>query len=250
MGTTAVENGTQLAVTKVVEVLAPSGIFELKRIKIVEDAQRAVSKAREITSITNDEQEQQATDAGRVLQVAKKELETIYTDVKRQIDAVKKPILEREKQDIGPVDAEKNRLGVEMTKYAGERRRKREEEERVAREVAQKQAEEDAIQRALDLAAAGESEAADAVLDEQVIAAPVVIQASAPKPTGSVARKNYDIEVTDLKALNAAVAAGQVPQMAILANEVFIRGLAKTMKEAFSMPGVKLVVTESTSFRA
>ena len=250
MGTATVENNTALAVTKVAEILAPTGSFEIKRNKLVSEARQAVVKAQEITAVTNDEEEQQATDAGRVLMVSKKELETIYTEAKRIVDAVKKPLLEREKQDIGPVTAEKDRLGVEMTKYAGEKRRRREAEEAEARRVAEAQAQEEALQRAIELAAAGEDEAADAVLLEPIVAAPVIIQASAPKPTGSVARKNYDIEITDLKALNAAVTAGQVPQMAIIANEVFIRGLAKTMKEAFSMPGVKLVVTESTSFRS
>ena len=126
MGTATVENNTALAVTKVAEILAPTGSFEIKRNKLVSEARQAVVKAQEITAVTNDEEEQQATDAGRVLMVSKKELETIYTEAKRIVDAVKKPLLEREKQDIGPVTAEKNRLGVEMTKYAGEKRRRRE----------------------------------------------------------------------------------------------------------------------------
>ena len=47
-----------------------------------------------------------------------------------------------------------------------------------------------------------------------------------------------------------AVAAGKLPLLCISANESFIRNQAKAMKEAFSMEGVKLVVTESTSFRS
>ena len=137
-----------------------------------------------------------------------------------------------------------------LTAYQAVERRKREEEERVAREAAEKQAQEEALQRAIDLAAAGEDEAANAVLEEPIVAAPVVIPASAPKPTGSVARKNYDIEITDLKALVAAVTAGTLPMLCVVPNESFIRNQAKAMKEAFAMPGVKLIVTESTSFRS
>jgi hypothetical protein len=177
-------------------------------------------------------------------------METFFKGVKSQIDSIKAPILAAEKEDVGSLNTEKTRLGGLLTAYQAVERRKREEEERLAREAAQKQAEEDALQRALELAAAGESEAADAVLEEEVIAAPVVIQAAAPKPTGSVARKTYSAEVVDLKALVAAVAAGTVPLMAILPNESFIGNQARAMKEAFSMPGVKLKISDSTSFRS
>lgn len=248
MGTASMS--TELVLAGVVQILGPSGTYEKRRIALREEYGQVVLAAKKLTVVETTEQAETATQYGRLLQTAAKETETFFKGVKSQIDDIKKPILQAEKDDTGPYNTEKARLGGLLTAYQAVERRKREEEERVAREKAQAQAEEDAIQRALDLAAAGESEAADAVLEEEVIAAPVVIPVSAPKPTGSVARKNYTIEVTDLKVLVAAVVAGQVPLMAISANEAFIAGLAKTMKEAFSMPGVKLVVTESTSFRS
>jgi hypothetical protein len=203
-----------------------------------------------LTAIETAEQAEEATQYGQVLQNGTKEMEVFFKGVKSQIDSIKAPVLAAEKEDVGPLNKEKARLGGLLTTYQAAERRKREEEERIAREAAEKQAEEETLQRAIELAAAGEEEAADAVLEEPIIAAPVVIPASAPKPTGSVTRKNYDIEVTDLKALVAAVAAGKLPLLCISANESFIRNQAKAMKEAFSMEGVKLVVTESTSFRS
>lgn len=241
---------TELVLKSVVEILGPSGTYETKRIALRNEYGAIVLASKKLTAIETAEQAEEATQYGRLLQTAAKETETFFKGVKSQIDDIKKPVLQAEKDDTGPYNTEKARLGGLLTAYQAEQRRLREIEEQKAREVAQKQAEEDAIQRALELAAAGESEAADAVLEEPIIAAPVIIAASAPKPTGSVARKNYDIEITDLKALVAAVTAGQVPLMALVANESFIRSLAKSMKESFSMPGVKLVITESTSFRS
>jgi len=248
MGTASMS--TELVLRGVVEILGPEGTYEKRRIALRDEYGQIVLAAKKVTVIETAAQAEEATQYGRLLQTAARETETFFKGVKSQIDDIKKPVLQAEKDDTGPYNTEKARLGGLLTAYQAVERRKREEEECLAREKAQAQAEEEAIQRALDLAAAGESEAADAVLEEEVVAAPVVIPVAAPKPTGSVARKNYDIEIVDLKALNDAVAAAKIPLMAIQANEVFIRSLAKTMKEAFSMPGVKLVVTESTSFRS
>ena len=241
---------TALVLPRIVEILGPSGEYETKRIALRNEYGTIVLASKELTVVETTEQAETATQYGRLLQTAAKETEAFFKTVKSQIDDIKKPVLQAEKDDTGPYNTEKTRLGGLLTAYQAVERRKREEEERLAREAALKQAEEDALQRALELAAAGESEAADAVLEEEVIAAPVVIQAAAPKPTGSVARKTYIAEVTDLKALVAAVAAGTVPLMAILPNESFIGNQARAMKEAFSMPGVKLNISESTSFRS
>lgn len=242
--------GTELVLKGVVEILGPSGTYEKRRIALRNEYGAVVAAAKMLTVIETADQSEEATQYGRLLQTAAKETEAFFKTVKSQIDDIKKPVLQAEKDDSGPYNTEKARLGGLLTAYQSEQRRLREIEEQKAREAAQKQAEEDALQRALELAAAGESEAADAVLEEEVIAAPVVIQAAAPKPTGSVARKTYSAEVVDLKALVAAVAAGTVPLMAILPNESFIGNQARAMKEAFSMPGVKLKTSESTSFRA
>lgn len=251
MGTTTVV-GTELVLQKLGEILGPSGTYEKKRIALRNEYGAVVAGSKKLTAIVTPEDAEEATKFGRLLQTAVKETETFFKGVKSQIDDIKKPVLQAEKDDIGPYNTEKARLGGLLTTYQAEERRKREEAERVAREAAQKAAEEEAIQRALDLAAAGEGEAANAALEEPVVAAPVVIPVSAPKPTGSVARKNYKAEVTDFKALVKAVAEGKVPILALQPNEVFIGQQARSMGEAFEgfYPGVKLVVTESTSFRS
>ena len=249
---TATAVGTELVLKAVVEILGPSGTYETRRIALRNEYGAVVAAAKKLTAIETADQAEEATQYGRVLQNGTKEMEVFFKGIKSQIDSIKAPVLAAEKEDVGPLNTEKTRLGGLLTAYQAAERRKREEEERIAREAAEKQAEEEALQRAIELAAAGEEEAADAVLEEPIVAAPVVIPASAPKPTGSVARKSYKAEVTDLKALVAAVAAGKVPLLALQANETFIGQQARSMGEAFEglYPGVKLVVTESTSFRS
>ena len=251
MGTTTAV-GTELVLKQVVEILGPSGTYETRRIALKHEYEAIVVASKKLTAIETAEQAEEATQFGRLLQNGKVEIETFFKGIKSQIDSIKAPVLAAEKEDVGPLNTEKSRLGGLLTVYQAEQRRIREEEERKAREAAEAQAQEDALQRALELEAAGEGDAADAVLSEPIVAAPVVIPASAPKPVGSVARKAYKAEVIDFKALVSAVAAGKVPLLALQANEVFIGQQARSMGEAFEglYPGVKLVITESTSFRS
>jgi hypothetical protein len=240
----------ELVLPKLVEILSPEGEYEKKRIALRDEYGAVLASAKKLTTITNAEDEEVATQHGRLLMAALKETETFFKGVKVQIDSIKAPVLSAEKQDSIPYLTEKNRLGELQTIYRAEQRRLREAEERRLREIAEKEAEEDALQRAIELAAAGDEEASEAMLAEPIIAAPVVVPAAAPKPTGSVAKKNYSIRVTDLKALVAAVAAGKVLPLAVVANEAWLGAKARNEKEAFCVPGVELVITESTSFRS
>lgn len=242
--------GATELVPKIVEILAPEGTYEKRRIALRGEYAQIVVASKKLTVIETAEQAEEATQYGRTFQNGLKEMEAFFKAIKQQIDDIKKPVLQAEKDDTWPLNQEKARLGGLLTAYQAAERRKREEEERLAREAAEKQAQEDALQRAIELAAAGEDEAAEAVLEEPVIAAPVIIPVSAPKPTGSVAKKSYSIRVTDLKALVAAVAAGKVLPLAVVANESWLGAKARNEKEAFCVPGIELVVTESTSFRS
>lgn len=241
---------TELVLPKLVEILAPEGTYEKRRIALRGEYAQIVVASKKLTVIETAEQAEEATQYGRTFQNGLKEMEVFFKGIKSQIDDIKKPVLQAEKDDTGPLNQEKARLGGLLTAYQAAQRRIREEEERQARIAAEKQAEEEALQRAIELAAAGEDEAAEAVLEEPIIAAPVVIPASAPKPVGSVARLNYRAEVTDLMKLVKAVAAGTVPLMAIVANEQFLNNQARTFKEGLSYPGVEVKKSESTSFRS
>ena len=251
MGTqTVAPTSTALVLNQVVEYLAPSGAYELRKIALKNEYAAIVASAAKITAITSEEEAQEAANHGRLLQAGLKEIETFIKPVKSKIDSIKNPVLADEKALGNPLDAEKKRLGVLLTGWNQEVERRRQVAQREAEEAARKQAEEDALQRAIELAAAGEDEAADAVLSEPVVAAPVVVQAQVSKPTGSVGRKYYKAKVNNLKALVEAVAVGKVSILALTANQSWLNDEADHMKEAFAIPGCELETTTSTSFRA
>jgi hypothetical protein len=252
MGTTTAvgQTSTELVLKQMVTLLAPEGDYEKRKIALKNEYAPIVASAAKITTITTEEEAQEAANHGRLLQAGGREIETFFKSIKTKCDAVKNPILADEKIANKPLDDEKKRLGVLVGKWNQEVERKRQEAQRIADEEALKQAQEDALQRAIELAASGEDEASEAALNEPIVAAPVVIAAPVSRPTGSVGRKYYKCKVNDFKALVAAVAAGTVPLLALDPNQSFLNDQADTFKEAFSYPGCALDTTTSTSFRA
>jgi hypothetical protein len=251
MGTTAIaESSMALVLNQVVEYLAPSGDYELRKIALKNEYAPIVASAAKIVAITTPEEAQEAANHGRVLQAGKKEIEAFFKPVKQKIDGIKAPILADEKALSNPLETEKARIGVLQAEWDAEVERRDRERQRLAEEAAKKQAEDDVLQRAIDLAASGEEEASEALLSEPVVAAPVVVQSIASRPTGSVKRKYYKCIVTNFKALVEAVAAGKVPILALQANESFLNNQADQFKEGFSFPGCVLDTTTSMSYRS
>lgn len=105
-----------------------------------------------------------------------------------------------------------------------------------AREIAEEQQRKEAEA----LRKAGEEEAAREV-EAEVLPAPVVTwdAPAIPKVEGLQQRENWVGEVTDLKALVRAVAAGTVPIEAIEPNMKVIHAQAKSLHGAFKWPGCR-----------
>ena len=119
-----------------------------------------------------------------------------------------------------------------------------EDERRKREEEARRTAEEEQIKAAEVLAAAGLTNAAEAVLE-----APVVIEktevAAPAKAAGTSYRTNYSAECVSLMDLVKAVAEGRAPICYLEVNQTAINGWAKTTKGTESLPGVRVVTTDS-----
>ena len=157
--------------------------------------------------------------------------------MKQKIDGIKNPILADEKALGNPLDtSEEAARRALVDGWNQESQRRQQEAQRAAEEAARKASRRRRSTTCHRLAAAGEDEASDAVLEETIVAAPVVVHAPVSKPTGSVGRKYYKCKVTSLKALVAAVAAGTVSILALTANQSLLNDQADSCKEAFSYP--------------
>ena len=249
MGTVTIEGALVLRVP--VELLGPGSEYEKRHLALKKDIQQLVLDSSKIVQVTTPEELENANNAGRVLQASTKEVELFYKPLKQQVDAFKAPLLAHEKEFAGPVDVEKKRLGGLITGYMQEQERQRQEAERIAREEADRVAREEQLARAVELEAAGDVEAAEQVLNEPVMAAPVVIQQEAPvRMVGQVGKTTYKCIVMDVKALLRAVAAGTAPMQCFTLDQGWLDRKAGLDKDGFDLPGCKLDKQASTHFRA
>lgn len=243
--------GTSIAVPTQPEILGPDSPYQQGQIALRKEYDQIVLAAKELKVIDSQEDAEKATQFGRLLQAGTKAFGEFYKGIKVQIDNIKKPILEAEKKDVGALETEKNRLGGLQLVYNRKVQKEREEADRIAREAAEKAAQEEQLARAIELEESGDLEQAVATLDEPVYAAPVFTQAAAPpRIAGQVAKKTYSMKVTNLMALVKAVAEGKAPLQAICADETFLNAQARSFKEGFSMPGCELQTSENVHYRS
>lgn len=159
-----------------------------------------------------------------------------------------KKTLDLIKELTGPIQAGSLLVSRAMTLWKQEDdQKKRVEQERLAAEA--KKREEDARLAAAEVAEqSGQPHIADAILNDPTpVAAP-----PAPKPVkvdGTYQRTTYKARIFDFKALIRAVAAGEVPEDALMGNMPFLNGQARLGKGNLKYPGVEVVAETTTNVR-
>jgi len=119
-----------------------------------------------------------------------------------------------------------------------EQERIRKEVERKAQEEERQRAEQEQLEAAIAAEQEGNTEAAEAILEQPIQPVTVIIPKTTPAPSRlSAGRTTYSATVTDLMALVKAIADGKVSIQAVTANMVFLNGMARNLKE---IPGVKV----------
>lgn len=164
-------------------------------------------------------------------------IDAAYKAHKESVAALKRiddPLAEAErivKGQIGTYDTEQDRIRRDAERKAQEEARRRQEAEALAAAEAAK--------------AAGATEAeAEAILTEE-LAAPLVVPATpAPAPAekqGVGTRFNYKAQVRDMTMLLRFVADNPTFMNLVTPNESALNALARAQKEAFDIPGCRLV---------
>jgi hypothetical protein len=110
---------------------------------------------------------------------------------------------------------------------------------------------EDRLAEAVALEADGEAGMAEALLAAPVIVAPVVAAPQLPTIAGISQRQVWKAQVDDLPALIAAAAQDPhgVAAGLIAVNQVALNGLARSLKGALTVPGVRVYAETSISAR-
>lgn len=205
-----------------------------------------------IVKIENQGQFQQVASAGLEASANIKSIENYIGPIKERAYARWKKITTVLAEKTAPFLAVKEKSGqlIGVYQYEIKQQRLREENEERAR-----QAVEDEKNRAVQaeqLAKEGRIEDGVALLETPVVnVAPVMATTQVPKAQGITDSGDgvFSAEVTDLMALVKAVASGAVPIMALEANQKWLNGQAKAMKQFLAYPGVKVNRTFKSGFR-
>lgn len=158
--------------------------------------------------------------------------------VKATHEAHKAAVAQREKLLAGATEAERI-LKAAVVTYERQQSAGREALRRQQEAIAHQQADLSREATATALEQAGQTQAAEAV--RAAPAAPVVLPPAPPAPSapGLSFREHWSAEVTDLKALVQAVAAGSQPLDLLLPNDAALNALARSLKSSLQIPGVR-----------
>jgi hypothetical protein len=191
---------------------------------------------------------QQGAEILREIKTVRKRLKDVFKPV---VDAQKAALdvtrNEFKKYDV-PLKMSEDKLKSGIGRFQVEQERERQVAEAKLQEAARKQAEEVKLQQASAAEAAGNKEAADIILEQEVVVPTVKVEAT--KAEGVSTREAWSAEVVDLMALAKAVVAGEVPVEYIQGNDKMLNAMARAQKSAFKVAGVKATMKTSVSARS
>jgi hypothetical protein len=203
-------------------------------------------QARALTIQTNDEYVR-AGELLRTIKGLRGEVDQSFDPIIQKAHEAHREAIAQKRKIEAPLAEAEGILKPRIAAYLNEQERiRREEELRL-----QRQAEEEARQRQLENAVIlddiGETEEANALLEERPTVAPVILPRSVPKVAGVSMSKRYSAVVTNLMELVKAVAVGKAPIQALKADDVFLNRQAVAMKEALQYPGVRIHIESNIS---
>jgi colicin import membrane protein len=173
------------------------------------------------------------------IKAGQKRLEELRTAITGPLNAALKAVNDLFRAPADKLAAAERSIKAEINRYAEEQERIRREEQRKADEAARKEQEKLQAQ-AQRAAEKGKVEKAAELEQRAATVVAPVIHREPPKVTGISAREVWKAEVTDLAALVKAIAEGKAPLALVQANTTVVGQQARSLKQDFQVPGVKV----------
>jgi hypothetical protein len=173
------------------EKLAPVVAEERAKIEI------ALEMARTITEVTNAEEYKDAVNASKGLKKVVKDGKAVLEDTKKKAKAVHTAFTTSQNDMEDGTPSEIKRLDKLASNYDLEQERIRIQKQREAEAKARKEAEERALEEAAKLEALGDTEGAEEIISEPIVAPSVEIAKSTPEVQGSHYRDNWKAKSID-----------------------------------------------------
>lgn len=192
--------------------------------------------------VASDRDYEAAGELLRDVKTLRKRIDEHYSPLIAQAYRTHRSLCDAKKEVDGPLQKAEVMLKGRMSHFVNERQRQARIEAAEREAAARRREEEARLEEAAALEAAGEAEAAEKVLDSPPAPAPPPgpLAAPAPKVRGVSQREVWTAEVTDRKALLAAVVEGRVPMAVVKIDQAWLNGQAKALKQELAYPGVKV----------
>lgn len=170
------------------------------------------------------------------------ELFTTIKGVMKQVDESFDPIIQKahqahkeavaqKKKIYEPLETVSRHVKKVMGDYDTEQERIRKAEEARLQEIARKQEEERKLQEAVAAEQSGDKQEAEAIMEEPVYVAPVVIKKEVPKVEGVVFRTIWKYRIIDER---------KIPREYLKVDDVKIGGVVRSLKKATNIAGVQV----------
>ena len=197
-------------------------------------------------TIRDDESLRRGNEILLTIKDLRKKIQDTFGPICAAAFAAHKTAVKAQKDAEAPLVEAEGIIKPSIARYMADAERKRREEEERIRKEMEKRAEEEALAAAIEAEDAGDLTEAEAILSAPVFV-PHVSAPPPPKLEGISIRNIIKFEVTDLRALVKAVAAGQVPVEAIKPNDVVIGAQARSLRLSLHWPGVRVWAEDSVA---
>lgn len=177
----------------------------------------------------------------RRVKSARQVLAATFDGAIRKAHEAHKAMLAAKNMHDAPLTEAENLVKRKMSAWSQEQERIRREEEARLRQEALRRAEEERLAQAEALEAQGQQEAAEAILDVPVAAAPVVVPKSVPKVEGVYETKRWTFEVVN---------EDLIPREYMMPDTTKIGQYARMMGDKAQMPGVEFKQVTSQTVRS
>jgi hypothetical protein len=175
-----------------------------------------------------------------------------YAPLKESAYRTHKLICAAETELLTPVHRAERTLKDGLTTWMQEQRRIQEAAEARARAEAQRLLDEQIEAELVRAEAAGASAAECVAIIEQPRVAPEPVVQPTYERAGGISAPIYTYSAAcfDLELLCAEIVAGRQAVILVVPNQTALNGMARSLKEAFSVPGCKVVKTSNVRVRS
>jgi DNA repair ATPase RecN len=167
---------------------------------------------------------------------------TTIKSVMKQVDESFDPIIQKAHQAHKEAVAQKKKIYEPlenvskhvkrvMSDYDAEQERIRKAEESRLQEIARKEEEERKLAEAIAAEQSGDKQEAEAIINEEIYVAPVVVKKEVPKVQGMSFRTIWKFRIIDEK---------KIPREYLTPDSVKIGGVVRSLKKATNIPGVQV----------